>query len=369
MRGKAKVLIVDDEVMNVKLLEAWLQPLGYETIAALDGEDAIAKAAHDHMDLVLLDVKMPGINGFDVCREIRRKNSKAVPIIMVTALDETSVKVAGLEHGADDFLTKPVVKEELIARVKAHLRIKSLVDELESWNKVLEDTVKERTRVIEEKNLQLAESYDLTLDALIGALDVREHETGKHSLRVTFYTLEMAKAWGISGKELEEIAMGALLHDVGKIGISDNILLKPAKLDDREWIEMKKHPETGWKMIQGISFLGRAKELVLAHHERFDGRGYPRQLGGNDIYIGARFFSVADTLDAMTNDRPYRKALTFNAFTEELTRCSGSQFDPKIVEMFLSIPRSRWSELMERALGFDFKTLMNVLRLKHVQPF
>ena len=122
-------------------------------------------------------------------------------------------------------------------------------------------------------------------------------------------------------------------------------------------------------MIQGISFLGRAKELVLAHHERFDGRGYPRQLGGNDIYIGARFFSVADTLDAMTNDRPYRKALTFNAFTEELTRCSGSQFDPKIVEMFLSIPRSRWSELMERALGFDFKTLMNVLRLKHVQPF
>jgi putative two-component system response regulator len=364
---RPQILVVDDEPLNTKLVEAHLSPLGYDIIVSRNGEDALDKISSGKIDLVLLDVMLPGINGFEVCRQIRKKYHQTIPVILLTTLYDIPSKVTGFEWGADDFLTKPFNKDELIARVRAHLRIKTMMDELEELSKTLEEKVVQRTRTIEKMNRELSDSCHLTMESLVGALDVREHETSRHSLRVAFDTVEIAKAWGISGQELEEIAMGALLHDVGKIGISDNILLKPGKLTDEEWEQMRKHVEMGWKIVKGIKFMGRGRELVRSHHERYDGRGYPRGLKNEEIYIGARFFAIADTLDSMTNDRPYRRALSFEAFLEELRKCSGSQFDPDAVEKFLSMPRDVWFQIARRADYVDFNKLISVIHQKSLE--
>jgi putative two-component system response regulator len=367
MTEKVTILAVDDEPANTRLLEALLVPMGYEVIVARNGNVALTMVLTEKIDLALIDLLMPGLNGFEVCRQIKEHSQLNIPVILLTAMTDTTNKVIGLNCGADDFLAKPFEKEELFARIKAHLRIKHMVDEIRSLNLTLENKVKQRTAIIKEKNEKIAESCHLTLDALIHALDAREHETGKHSLRVSFYTVELArawKAWEISGQELAQIAMGALCHDLGKIGVSDSILLKPGKLTDEEWAQMKKHPQTGWDIVKNIEFLGLGRKLVLSHHERFDGQGYPQGLKGDHIYIGARFFSLADTLDAMTNDRPYRKALTFEDFENELKRCSATQFDPQVVETFFSIPRDRWFQLMERTNGVDCESLMDVVQIE-----
>ena len=366
MKDRPRILVVDDEPWNVTLLEKHLLQEGYEVLKAFSGKEALKKVSENELDMVLLDLMMPGMDGLEVCRQIKQQRKfRSIPVILVTALRETVDKVTSLENGADDFLTKPVEGAELNARVRAHLRIKSLMDEIEAWNRTLEEKVEERTRLIEEKTTQLAESYHLTLEALISALDVREHETGKHSLRVAFYTIELANAWGIRGRELEEIAMGALLHDIGKIGISDNILLKPAKLTEEEWVEMKKHPEMGWRMIKDIEFVGRGRDIVLSHQERFDGTGYHRRLKGDQIYIGARFFSVVDTMDAIISERPYQKALPFEVAENEIRKFSGTQFDPKVVEVFFSIPRERWVEIGKKVEGNTFRALIKQIRERY----
>jgi len=360
MEKRKNILIVDDELNNRKLFEAYLSPLEHNIISIESGDKALEYINHNDVDLVILDIMMSGQNGFVVCREIKKKK-RSIQVILVTSMIDMPNKVIGLGAGADDFLARPVHEEELLARVKAHLRIKNMVDEIENWNKTLEKKVAQRTRTIQRTNQKLFDSYHVTMDSLISALDVREHETSRHSLRVAFHTVEMAKAWGILGQELEEIAMGALLHDVGKIGISDNILLKDGKLTDEEWVEVRKHVEIGYKIVKAIEFMGRGRELVYAHHERFDGRGYPCGLKNKEIYIGARFFAIADTLDAMTNDRPYRRALSFEVFLEELKACSGSQFDPQVVEMFLSLPRDGWCQIAQQAEFVDFNQLITTI--------
>ena len=363
MGNRKNILIVDDEVNNRRLLEAYLTPLEYNIVSFESGDKVLEYISCNEVDLVLLDIMMPGENGFEVCREIK-KRKRSIQVILVTSMIDLENKVIGLGAGADDFLAKPVHEEELIARVKAHLRIKDMVDEIEDWNKKLEEKVTQRTQTIQEMNQQLSDSYHVTMDSLISALDVREHETSRHSLRVAFQTVEMARAWGIASQELEEIATGALLHDVGKIGISDNILLKPGKLTDEEWVEVRKHVEISWKIVKAIEFMGKGRELVYAHHERFDGKGYPRGLKNEEIYIGARFFAIADTLDAMTNDRPYRKALSYEFFLEELKRCSGAQFDPQVVKVFLSLPRERWLQIAHQADFVDFNKLITAIHIK-----
>ena len=191
-------------------------------------------------------------------------------------------------------------------------------------------------------------TYEATLIALVSAMDAREHEMQSHSQRVREYTLTLARKMGLGGNELKDISRGALLHDVGKIGISDNILLKPAKLTEEEWLEMRKHPYIGYKILEGIKFLEGAVSIVYSHQECYDGSGYPRGLKGEEIPLGARLFAVADTLDAMTSDRPYRKALSLEAAREEILRCSGTQFDPQVAELFLATSRNEWLEIRER---------------------
>jgi putative nucleotidyltransferase with HDIG domain len=204
---------------------------------------------------------------------------------------------------------------------------------------------REKARHLSKALKELKETYESTLLALASALDAREHETHLHSQRVMEYTLEMAREAGLKGKALVDIARGSLLHDIGKIGLPDNILLKPHVPTDREWKKIKNHPRIGYGILKEIKFLERASEIVRTHSERFDGKGYPQGLKGKAIPVGSRLFAVADSFDAMTSDRPYRKATDYEAAREEIKRCSGTQFDPWAVEIFLSIPKKRWEEI------------------------
>jgi len=353
------ILIVDDEPWNITVLEKYLKDQGYRVTGVNSGSAALAEVTKTDFDMILLDIMMPTMDGYEVCRKLRDQPACAtLPIILVTALRETADKVTGLDAGADDFLTKPVDKSELSARVRAHLRIKSMSDELKTWNEQLEVKVDQRTHEVKAKGRQLSDAYHMVLEVLANSLDVRERETGKHSLRVAYFTVELAKHLDIGGIELEEIAMGALLHDIGKIGVPDSVLLKPGKLTAEEWDEMRKHPETGYTMLRQIEFIGKGRDVVLCHQERFDGKGYPGKLKAGEIYIGARCFCLADTLDAMLSKRPYKDALPYSKVVEEVKRCSGSQFDPAVAEVFLKIPERRWQELREIAETGDVRHLM-----------
>lgn len=200
----------------------------------------------------------------------------------------------------------------------------------------------------------LQESYRETIKALVNTLDARDVETREHSSRVVKYTLEIAREMGIAGKELDAIRYGAMLHDVGKIGVKDAILHKPGPLTPDEWEQMRKHSEIGYEMLKDVKLLKYSLPIILHHHERYDGDGYPGGLSGEDIPIGARIFAIADTLDAMTSSRPYRKALPYEVAYEEIVKNAGAQFDPRIVELFTRIPLERWKEI-RRAVSFKFE--------------
>jgi putative nucleotidyltransferase with HDIG domain len=236
-----------------------------------------------------------------------------------------------------DYLLKPPKLTDLIRSIERALAKRRMELARKRYQNSLEQKVRDRTTELRHALKNIATTYHNTLLALVAALDAREHETSDHSQRVVEYTLTIAQRLGLNGQDLEEIGRGALLHDIGKIGVPDAVLLKPGKLTPDEWVEMRKHPDIGYQMIQPIPFLSTPAEIVLSHQERFDGGGYPRKLRGNDIHIGARIFSVADTLDAMTSDRPYRMGTSFKNAMAEIQRCSGTQFDPEVVKAFLDI--------------------------------
>jgi putative nucleotidyltransferase with HDIG domain len=249
--------------------------------------------------------------------------------------------------GAFDFITRPYDLRTIGPVAMRALEHRRLVRENRFYQQKLEQKVLDRTVELDDALHEIQESYRVTLEALVASLDVREHETRAHSQRVREYTLALARQMGLEGDELIQVGRGALLHDVGKIGVPDAILLKKGALTPGEWVEMRKHPQIGYDILRSINFLAPAAEIVLCHQERWDARGYPNGVGGTDIPMGARVFAVADTLDAMTSDRPYRKALSFEAAASEIRRCSGSQFDARIVEAFLSIPQVRWMSIQE----------------------
>jgi HD-GYP domain-containing protein (c-di-GMP phosphodiesterase class II) len=224
---------------------------------------------------------------------------------------------------------------------------------LKRQNEHLEELVNQRTQQLQLALKQIESTYDETLHALGGALDLRDNATAGHSERVTRYSVEIAKVLGCTGEELRNIALGSFLHDFGKIGISDVVLHKPGKLTTEETEIMRQHVRFGYDMVSGISFLSGAAEILLAHHECYDGTGYPRGLAGNQIPMGARIFAISDTLDSMTSDRPYRNALSFEDARKEIVRCSGSQFDPNVVNAFLSIPEDAWQRMRMETLSLS----------------
>jgi putative nucleotidyltransferase with HDIG domain len=223
-----------------------------------------------------------------------------------------------------------------------------LLRQTQEFNETLNERVREATLAIREQQNELVRAYFGTLEAMILALDLRENETGYHSYRVTEYAVYLGKHARLTDEELSVMAKGALLHDIGKIGIPDSILLKPGKLTDEEWVLMKKHPEFGYNLLRNIDFLEESAVIVHTHHERYDGQGYPAGLSGDEIPLGARIFSVADALDAMTSERSYRRALPFEEAVRRITEASGSQFDPDVVDMFLDIPIDVWKNIRYR---------------------
>jgi HD-GYP domain-containing protein (c-di-GMP phosphodiesterase class II) len=252
------------------------------------------------------------------------------------------IAVDSLRIGACDFITKPFELPAIRRSVDRAFERRRLLIENRRYREELELKVRKRTLELNEALHDVEESYKITLEALVTALDAREHETRAHSQRVREYTLTLAQRLGLKHDDLIQAGRGALLHDVGKIGVRDSILLKPGKLSKEEWVEMKRHPQIGYDILQSIGFLSSAAEIVLCHQERWDGKGYPNMLAGLDIPLGARIFAVADTLDAMTSDRPYRKALTFEAASQEIRSCAGTQFDPNVADAFLSMLPESW---------------------------
>lgn len=345
----SKILIVDDEPEVRELLRETLGEERYQCVTAKDGFEALQKIKNDGISVAITDIRMPGIDGLELLR-LAQEISPDTAFIMVTGVMEMNTAVSTLKLGAYDYIVKPFNVEELILGVERALERRDLMIRSRLYKENLEERVKRRTSALQKALREVEEGYEMTLEALVTALDAREHETNAHSFRVQQYTLALAERVGIEGKNLIDIGRGALLHDIGKIGISDSILLKPAKLTPEEWVEMRKHPSIGYQILQGIKFLEPVAEIVLTHQEKYDGTGYPRGLKGKEIPIGARIFSIVDTFDAMTSDRPYRKALPYSVARDEIIKYSGKQFDPEIVQVFLKVPEQEWSEI-RRTIG------------------
>jgi putative nucleotidyltransferase with HDIG domain len=268
-----------------------------------------------------------------------------MPVIMVTAVHDISVALAAIRNGAYDYLLKPFEREQLLAIVRRALEHRRLKLENRAYQSNLETLVAAKTEQLRQAVTDLERSYDITLEALGDALDLKDAETEGHSKRVTAFTIAIARAMGLSGDRIRVIARGAFLHDIGKMAIPDAILRKPGPLTLEETEIMREHCYRGYQMLRKIPFLAEASEIVYSHQERYDGNGYPRRLSGDEIPLGARIFSVADTLDAITSDRPYRAAQPIAAARKEIIRCKGEQFDPAVVDVFLQMPDSIWEDL------------------------
>jgi putative nucleotidyltransferase with HDIG domain len=268
-----------------------------------------------------------------------------MPVVMVTAVHDISVALAAIRNGAYDYLLKPFEREQLLATVRRALENRRLKMENRKYQTELESLVDARTEQLQKAMSNLERSYDITLEALGDALDLKDAETEGHSKRVTAFTIAIARAMGLPRDQIAVIARGAFLHDIGKMAIPDAILRKPGALNPDEIVIMREHSYRGYQMLKKIPFLAEAAEIVYSHQEKYDGTGYPRGLKGKEIPLGARLFSIADTLDAITSDRPYRAAQTLTAAREEIQRFSGRQFDPEAVKMFLSMPENIWPDL------------------------
>jgi len=336
LAAPTRILIVDDDASVRDVISVLLQEEGYECRTAAGAEEALDIAAQEAPPLVISDMKMPGRDGIWLLEAFRERHPETA-VVMLTGYGDTEAAVDCLRRGAVDYLLKPPKLTDLIRAIERALAKRRIELARKRYQKKLERKVRDRTAELRSAFKDIAQTYQNTLLALVAALDAREHETSDHSQRVVKYTTAIAERLSLQGPELEELGRGALLHDIGKIGVPDAVLLKPGKLTPAEWGEMRKHPDTGHQMIQSIPFLATPADIVLSHQERFDGGGYPRKLRGEEIHIGARIFAVADTLDAMTSDRPYRKATSFENAMAEVQRCSGSQFDPEVVRAFVDI--------------------------------
>jgi putative nucleotidyltransferase with HDIG domain len=331
------ILVVDDEAPVRGVLVQMLERSGYDVTAVADAEQALLHLQDDPgCDLVLTDVMMPGANGLTLLDVICR-NHPGLPVVMLTALHDI--------HVAIDYLLKPFERAQLLDVVVRALDHGRLQKQNAAYRQNLEQIISFRTSRLRATMHDLEKSYDITLEAMGDALDLRDTETQGHSRRVTAYTIALAREFGLDQEALRIIARGAFLHDIGKISTPDAILLKRGALTPQETEIMRQHCVRGYEMVHKIPFLQDAAEIVYAHQENFDGSGYPRGLRGEEIPLGARIFSIADTLDAMTSDRPYRKGLSFAQAREEIARCGGSQFDPQIVKIFLGMPLELWSDL------------------------
>ena len=310
-RKLPSVLVVDDGVANRELIEACLAGVECEVRLAADGPSALAAVDSREPDLVLLDVQMPGMDGHEVCRRIKSDpNRRLIPIVMITALNSVSDRVTALESGADDFMSKPVERVELVARVKSSLRLKAVYDKLDNAEQVI--------------------------FALAAAVEAKEAHTSRHVHRVADAARHIGARLGMKEEELDQLYRGALLHDVGKIGVLDSILSKPGPLDAQELIKVREHPQIGVDIVRPLRSTVDIVPTIRHHHEWFDGRGYPGGLIGQEIPVHARIVAVCDAYDSMVSDRPYRAGRSVEETVRILQAGAGKQWDPELVTQFLA---------------------------------
>ncbi len=340
-----QILVVDDEPAVRAIVMAVLGRHGYTPFAASGAEEALELLSQNPgYSLVLSDVMMPEVDGLTLL-DLLGQYHPGLPVVLCTAVHDVQAATSAFRRGAVDYLLKPFDRRQLLGVVDRALEHGRLQRQRAQYWQNLEEVAAARTERLRVTMQDLERSYDTTLEAMGDALDLRDAETEGHSKRVTAYTIALAQEMGLGTDELRIIARGAFLHDLGKIAIPDSILLKPGKLDVKETEIMRQHCERGYEMVRKIPFLREASEIVYSHQESFNGGGYPRGLRGEDIPLGARIFAIADTLDAITSDRPYRAGRSFAEARAEIEGCSGRQFDPEIVKVFLRMPPDTWSEL------------------------
>jgi putative nucleotidyltransferase with HDIG domain len=343
-----RILVVDDEETIREIVSSMLTKSNYQCSQAASGLEALALLeSGEEFELMLSDLMMADLDGIALLERTKEKFPD-MPVVMVTAVHDISVALDALRNGAYDYLLKPFEREQLLATVRRALENRRLKLENRAYQTNLESLVDARTEQLKRAMVDLERSYDITLEALGGALDLKDAETEGHSRRVTAFTIAIARAMGLPKNQIDVIARGAFLHDIGKMAIPDKILTKPDKLTPDEIVIMREHCYHGYQILKRIPFLTEAAEIVYSHQERYDGTGYPRGLKGDQIPVGARMFSVADTLDAITSNRPYRPAQTLKAAREEIERWSGRQFDPEVVKVFLSMPENIWDDLRKQ---------------------
>jgi response regulator RpfG family c-di-GMP phosphodiesterase len=345
---RARVLIADDEREIREVLRDLLSP-AYDCTTVQSAEEALADLRGADFDLVISDIMMSGMSGLEMIPHVRRLQPDAV-VIMISGVQTVESAIEALRAGAFDYIMKPFDIRHVEAAVRRALEHHSLRVSKRRYETYLEEMVEQRTSELDRALRSLEDAYRTTLKALTAALETRDSETHGHSERVVNFSLRLGREMGLGREQLRSLEFGSLLHDIGKIGVPDAILRKPAALDEAEWTKMREHPTHGQKILRGIQFLEGAARVVAQHHERWDGSGYPLGLRGEQIDLNARIFAVADAFDAMISDRVYRRGRSYEEAAAELDAFAGRQFDPQVVAAFHRVPRGEWDEIRRRSL-------------------
>jgi response regulator RpfG family c-di-GMP phosphodiesterase len=345
---RGPILIVDDDQDVREMLREAFRARGYRCRIAANGREALEVLQADPPLLTVTDMKMPFMDGLELIECARGVDADAV-VVVLTGAGDVRTAVASLTGGAFDYILKPVDPDVVLRAARRGLEHRQSRLEGRAERALLARRVAETARELEAAARQLEDTRRSTLEALGSAIESRDVGTQAHSRRVRGYSLALARAHGVPEDQLRDLEHGVLLHDIGKIGIPDAILLKPGPLTPAEWAIMRRHPEIGRQMIEKVPFLRGAVPIVYHHHERWDGTGYPMALRGEAIPLGARIFAAADALDAMTVDRPYSRAVSVEAARREIERCAGTQFDPAVVDTFLAIPTETLAGIKQRA--------------------
>ena len=346
--AQPRLLIVDDEVEVRRVLRDLLGDT-YQCSEAASAEEALVQLRDRDYELVISDITMSGMTGLEMIPRVKVISPDTV-IVMISGMQTIESAINALRLGAFDYLMKPFDLRQAEATVARALEHHELVVAKRRYENHLEELVDQRTAELDQALDSLENAYRSTLQALTAALETRDAETHGHSERVVTFSLRLGREYGLNAPQMKALEFGSLLHDIGKIGVPDAILRKPAKLTDEEWVRMREHPTHGQQILRGIKFLEGAARVVAQHHEKWDGSGYPLGLKGDEIDICARIFSVADAFDAITSDRVYREGRLYEAAAGELNEWSGRQFDPRVVQAFHRVPKEDWDELRRRSL-------------------
>src|SRR5215212_7801495 len=344
----ARLLVADDDAA-VRSVLAEMLCAEYESEAVGSAEEALGLLESGEFQLVLSDIAMPGMSGLELIPRVRELSPDTL-VVVVSGSQEIESAVEALRAGAFDYVVKPFDLEHIRFAVRRALEHQRLLAAKRGYETYLERMIEQRTEELDSALRSCECSYRMTLKALVAALEARDSETHGHSERVVNFSLRLGQELGLDAEQMRSLEFGSLLHDIGKIGVPDAILRKPAKLTEEEWVLMREHPLHGQKILRGIEFLEGAARVVAQHHEKWDGSGYPLGLRDEEIDLNARIFSVADAFDAITSDRVYRRGRTYKEAAVELDDFAGRQFDPTVVEAFHRVPRQEWDDIRRRSL-------------------